>query len=355
MQRIINYQALVRRLSRTEISEYESRMRDRPEFASTAFLIQVVVVAVFSVVFTLSFIGFAIASWISLTGNIAAGRAVDVSDVLFPLVLLVGLVVGVGYLVRRVIAHRGRWPRWLRLTEFASANGLSYSPENASPSYPGAIFGLGDARSALDHFRSLGESFFDYGNYRYSTGSGRSRTTRNWGFLALSLERSLPHMVLDSRANNGLFGLTNLPTTFRKEQVLSLEGDFDKYFTLYCPQEYERDALVVFTPDLMALLIDTAAPFDVEVVDRWLFVYSKTPFDMAQPAVHQRLLHIVDTVGAKTLSQSDRYLDERIGEFSANMVAPQGRRLSRAFPVSATIVVLAFFAFWFAPIVAQYF
>ncbi len=355
MQRMVNYQALVRPLSRIEVSAYESRMRDRPEFASTAFLIQIVVVAVFLVPFTFTFVGFAIVNWISVTGDIAAGRAVEISDALFPLLLLAGLVVGVVYVVRRLIAHRGRWSRWLRLTEFALANGLSYSPASVSPSYPGAIFGLGNARSALDHFRSAGESFLDYGNYRYSTGSGKNRTTHNWGFLALALERSLPHMVLDSRANNGLFGLTNLPATFRKEQVLSLEGDFDKYFTLYCPREYERDALYVFTPDLMALLIDRAAPFDVEVVDRWLFVYSKTPFDMAQPAVHQRLLHIVDTVGAKTLSQTDRYLDERIGEFSANMVAPQGQRLSRAFPVGATIVISAFLVFWFAPIVAQYF
>jgi len=354
MQRIINYQALVRPLSRTEISDYESRMRGA-KFASTVSLIQIAVIAVFLVPATLAFVGFAIVNWISVTGDIAAGSAVKISDVLFPLVLLAGLVVSVVYIARRVIAHRGRWARWLRLTEFASSNGLSFSTASASPSYPGAIFGLGDARSALDHFRAVGESSLDYGNYRYTTGSGRSRTTHNWGFLALSLERSLPHMVLDSRANNGLFGLTNLPTTFRKEQRLSLEGDFDKYFTLYCPREYERDALYVFTPDLMALLIDTAAPFDVEVVDRWLFVYSKTPFDMAQPAVHQRLLHIVDTVGAKTLSQTDRYLDERIGEFSANMVAPQGQRLSRAFPLGATIVVVALLAFWFAPIVGQYF
>jgi len=355
MQRIINYQALIRPLSRIEVSDYESRMRDRPEFASTAFLIQVVLVPVLLVPYTLVFIVFAIMNWTSLTGDIAAGSAVEISDALFPLVLLAGLVVAVVFVVRRVVAHRGRWSRWLRLTEFASSNGLSYAPASASPSYPGAIFGLGNARSALDHFRAVGESSLDYGNYRYSTGSGRSRTTHNWGFLALSLERSLPHMVLDSRANNGLFGLTNLPATFRKEQVLSLEGDFDNYFTLYCPREYERDALYVFTPDLMALLIDTAAPFDVEVVDRWLFVYSKTPLDMAQPAVHQRLLHIVDTVGAKTLSQTDRYLDERIGEFSANMVAPQGQRLSRAFPVGATIVVVAFLVFWFAPIVLRYF
>ena len=41
-------------------------------------------------------------------------------------------------------------------------------------------------------------------------------------FLALHLDRRLPHMVLDSRANNGLFGASNLPTTFDRSQLASL-------------------------------------------------------------------------------------------------------------------------------------
>src|SRR5690606_7535742 len=111
-----------------------------------------------------------------------------------------------------------------------------------------------------------------FGNLRYVTGSGKSRSVHQWGFLAVGLDRRLPHMVLDSRANNRMLGLSNLPAGFRRDQILSLEGDFDRYFTLYCPKEYERDALYVFTPDLMALLIDEAAPYDVEVVDHWMLV-----------------------------------------------------------------------------------
>ena len=92
--------------------------------------------------------------------------------------------------------------------------------------------------------------------------------------------------------------------------MLSLEGDFDQYFTLYCPKQYERDALYVFTPDLMALCIDEAAPFDIEVIDKWMFVYSATAFDMQQPWVYERLLRIAFTVGAKTLTQTDHYADD---------------------------------------------
>ncbi|MEO7546479.1 MAG: hypothetical protein ABIT21_09370 [Terrimesophilobacter sp.] len=75
----------------------------------------------------------------------------------------------------------------------------------------------------------------------------------------------VPNMILDAKSNNFLW--TNLPQNFSRNQVLSLEGDFDKHFTLYCPKEYEHDALYVFTPDLMTRLIDHAAGYDVELVD----------------------------------------------------------------------------------------
>ena len=191
-----------------------------------------------------------------------------------PLIFFLGFIGIVAFIVVRAIGSFGkRWELWVRMDRFARQNGMTFSPLDAQPSYPGAIFQLGDARQSVDHLVSSSGRFFDFGNYRYTTGSGKNRSTRTWGFLAFNLDRKLPHMVLDSKANNGFFG-TNLPATFDKDQILSLEGDFDKYFTLYCPKQYERDALYVFTPDLMALLIDEAAPFDVEIVDDWMFVYS---------------------------------------------------------------------------------
>jgi hypothetical protein len=147
-------------------------------------------------------------------------------------------------------------------------------------------------------------------------------------------------MVLDAKKNNGLFGSSTLPVSFDRDQVLSLEGDFNEHFTLYCPREYERDALYIFTPDLMALLIDEAAGWDVEIVDDWMFAFSPTPFNPVDAAAYRRLFTIVNTVGRKTLSQSDRYVDERVGLFSANYVAPRGQRLRRGSSAIAVAVLL---------------
>jgi hypothetical protein len=287
---------------------------------------------------------FAAMIFIPIGGVVSLASSSTTSSQIFglfsiPILLVVG-VVPIIVIVGRA-GQGNKWERWMRLDRFGQANAMVFSPADPNPSYPGAIFQLGSDRTAYDHFVSASGRFFDLGNFRYTTSNGKNSTTHTWGFLAFNLDRRLPNMVLDAQANNGFFG-SNLPASFDKNQVLKLEGDFNQYFTLYCPQQYERDALYVFTPDLMALLIDNAAPFDVEIVDDWMFVYASQPFSMTWPGVYDRLFRILETVGAKTLTQTDRYVDERVGNFAANVVAPPGQRLRRKLPLAALIIVGVF-------------
>jgi hypothetical protein len=273
-----------------------------------------------------------------VTGGVA-GLVTGGAGVLFGILCLGVVALGVFALVKVAPSER-RWERWLRLDWFARSNGMTFSPRDPEPNYPGAIFRNGGSRAAVDHFRSVEGRFFDTGNFQYVVSNGKSSSTITWGFLALHLERRLPHMLLDSLQNN-MFGMTGLAGLFARDQVLSLEGDFDRHFTLYCPKQYERDALYVFTPDLMALCIDEAAPFDIEIVDDWLFVYSTRAFRMDDPHLLSRIFRIIDLVGAKALRQTRRYQDDRIdAPFPVNMVAQPGQRLRRRFPV-ALIVALA--------------
>lgn len=331
----IDYSFLTRTVTTAEVRAFRSSPQTRERYTNSSSVAQTVALALFFVVFAV----IAVVILATIGGALVSVLASDSSTaaVIAAIVLGSGIVVCIIAIVRW--STRRRWEKLFRLDGFATTNSLTFSSSDSAPQYPGAIFSSGRSREARDHLRSTTGRFLDYGNYRYVTGSGKNQSTHNWGFLAFQLDRSLPHMVLDSRANNGLFGGTNLPSAFDKDQILSLEGDFDSHFTLYCPRAYERDALYVFTPDLMALLIDNAAPFDVEIVDKWMFVYSATPFDMVQPTAHQRLLGIVDTVGAKTLAQSDRYSDERVQDFPANVVAQPGKRLKKRFPLAAIIIV----------------
>jgi hypothetical protein len=351
MIRTIDYAALGSPVTKPDVAAFRAELsRTKPDFGMGSWIGVIIVSAVvvsFGAVF-LGIIGPAIASVAQSAASVGAAIAV----LLVPLLIFAAVITAIVLLVRYVSATRVE--RWVRLDRFAKANGLVFSPADANPQYPGAIFGQGRARSAYEHFRSASDRFLDFGNYRYTTGSGKNSTTHTWGFMALQLDRALPHMVLDSKANNGLFGSTNLPATFTKDQVLSLEGDFDNYFTLYCPKQYERDALYVFTPDLMALCIDNAAPFDIEIVDKWMFVYSAAPFDMSTAPIYQRLFGIVDTVGAKTLSQTDHYADERVANFTANVVAPQGARLKRGVSVGAIVIGVVVIGFWIVPQIVSF-
>ncbi len=314
---------------------------------TTASMIVLVIISVVVAFFVIGLGGFLVLATISSVANGSWGAGAPVIAV-----AVIALVVAVIVRAARRVS-RDRWRDLLVQTRFAHANGLLFSARDANPTYPGAIFEIGSERAAHDHFRAAGGRYFDVGNYRYTTGSGKNRSTHRWGFLALHLDRALPHMVLDSTNNNGLFGGTNLPLAFGRDQTLSLEGDFDEHFTLYCPRDYEADALYVLTPDLMAILIDDASSFDVEIIDAWMFVYSAVPFDMTDARTIERLRRIIETVGTTTLNRSARYADERSvpssgGEASAGpltarmqteVIAPGGRRLRRRIPVAAFIIV----------------
>jgi hypothetical protein len=341
MQRTIDYAPLLEPVEAAKVRNYRDAYRRARPTMSASKVIGIVVV----VVCVIFFVGVSVVMAVGAFFALLVGEPFGFIGLILPFVLFVS----VGVLVVRPFLTGSTWEKRYRLHRFATANALVYEPESPNPQYPGAIFSLGSSRRARDHVRSPDGRYLDYGNYSFTTGSGKNRRAHHWGFLALHLDRSLPHMVLDAKANNSMLG-TNLPMTFARDQRLSLEGDFDQHFTLYCPKQYERDALYVFTPDLMALLVDHAAPFDVEIIDRWMFVYSQRPFDMGRPELHQRLLHIVDTVGAKTLSQTDRYRDERVGQFTANVVAIPGQRLRRGVSVAGVVITMIAVAVWMLPL-----
>ncbi|MGF6822698.1 hypothetical protein M2317_001605 [Microbacterium sp. ZKA21] len=217
------------------------------------------------------------------------------------------LFVGMG--VFAFVSHRrGRVARY-RLSRFAAANNMSYEDRVDNPGLPGMIFQNGNARRATRLVRGHSPRFVEFGNYQYTVKHGKSSTTYHWGYVAVKLDVPLPNIVLDAVGNNG-FG-SNLPASFDKDQHLSLEGDFDRYFTLYCPAGYEQDALYLFTPDIMARFIDSAAQLDVEIVDDWLFLYTQRQASTLDPATWAWLFGAVGALITK-FDQWARWRDERL-------------------------------------------
>jgi hypothetical protein len=372
---------LIEPVDRTAARDFARRLRSEGRAPSLFAALTVVGVVVGAVV-VLIVGGAFISVFVSILASVvASGLPEGWTGVLFFVipVLLVGgvfalLIVG----VVRSIARQNE--RWYRLDRFARANAMTYLPELADPPLPGMIFSIGSSRQAVDLVRGERPRFVEFANYRYTTGSGKDRTTHQWGYIAVKLDVPLPNIVLDATGNNSFFG-SNLPASFDTHQRLSLEGDFDEHFALYCPQGYERDALYLFTPDVMARFIDHSAALDVEIVDDWLFLYAKRDFSTLDPATWAWLFSVVGALLDK-LAQWARWRDERLqsegapwvtdavaaasvvpssarGEVAptafaapATMlrpppgVAPQGRRLTRRVSWVTIVAMVVVIGFW---------
>jgi hypothetical protein len=278
--------------------------KSRPDTGtSVGNVIAIVIVAVFVGGFLLIFVPVFFGLLLSLFDGAASALAI-----LPAIVIVVAIVLGVVFGIR---AFRNSGVRAYRLAMFAQANGMSYAGRITAPALPGMIFSQGSSRQANDAVRGEVPRFVEFANYRYTTGSGKNQTTHRWGYVAIKLDVPLPHIVLDALGNNGLFGASNLPASFDADQRLSLEGDFDRYFTLSCPRGYERDALYLFTPDIMARFIDNAAALDVEIVDDWLFLYAKRDFSTLDPATWAWLFSVVGALLDK-LAQWSRWRDDHL-------------------------------------------
>lgn len=197
-----------------------------------------------------------------------------------------------------------------RLDRFAQANGMQFHPGYNNPQLPGMLFSIGRQRHSQLLVRGDTPRFVEFGNYRYTTGSGKNSTTHTWGYIAVQLDSPLPHIVLDAEGNNSFFG-SNLPIGLKKDQRLSLEGDFDQHFSLYAPVGYEADALYLFTPDIMQRFIRNAAQLDVEIVDDWLFFYTG---DDVSTLNADRWAWLFSVVGAmlQKIERWGRWRDERL-------------------------------------------
>lgn len=100
-----------------------------------------------------------------------------------------------------------------------------------------------------------------------------------------------------------------LRTLFPGSQRLRLEGDFDRYFAVYVPPGYERDALELLTPDVMACLIDHGRHWDVEIVDDRLIVASHRFLRSSDRDEYTAILYFSELFGADLGHQAHTYTD----------------------------------------------
>jgi len=168
------------------------------------------------------------------------------------------------------------------MQQFAAANGFTFAARGSLAGLDGTLFQIGDDRSVVNivsgQFQNYPLSLF---TYIYHTGFGRSRQTHSYTIYELQFDIAMPDILLESAGHafgeslfDKLSGVGGIGGGSGKEMV-KLEGDFNKYFSLSIPRGYEVEALEIFTPDVMAELIDKAKGFSLEIVNGHLFIYDR--------------------------------------------------------------------------------
>jgi hypothetical protein len=242
-----------------------------------------------------------------------------------PVAVLVVIVVAALW-VRRWRLHDPTTRRY-RLDRFARENDWTYTPTIASLVRPGMIFETGTTRVTRDVIRRDAPRVVEIGDHEYIPSPYRKEVVR-LGYVGIQLDGALPHIVLDSRANDARGEGTSLRFRVDSSQRLGLEGDFDEYFTLYCPEGYERDALYLFSPDIMARFVDHAADFDVEIADDWMMLSSRQKVATLDPEKWQGLLDLVAALEQK-VARWARWRDEQLTD-----TAPGGSRARTLAPIA---------------------
>ncbi len=234
----------------------------------------------------------------------------------------IGVVMALGYMT---IMAAGLYyqHRRMRLLAFAEANSLSVRIDQEEPPYKGIIFEQGSPRIIREAV-VLADSA-EIGTYQYKIGSEQKSSTYAWTYMRVKLPRKLPHMLLDSQKNNSLG--TNI-ANFAKSQTMKLEGNFNDYFTVYVPDTYQTDALYLFTPDVMAILVEYATDFDIEVIDDSLVFYRIGRRDITNVKEMKKMITVLHKVSSEIRHQGERYADTRVmGGRERNVVAQPGKRL----------------------------
>ncbi len=329
MMNQLNYDALTAPLTKQDLRNYTAS-RGAAGVVGRFFAGFVVIVGV------VVLISMAVVTMNAIRLGDAPGRVGSFVGISIPIVIALVIAFSV----------RAETRRLARLYKFSQMNGITMAVNTPGAPYDGLIFNQGHSKRVRLALSFPGD--IEVGNYEYVTGSGKSRTTHTWGYVAAKLPRRLPHMVLDAKKNNFFGTFSNLPAGFGKDQVLHLQGTFSDHFTLYAPKEYERDAFYVFTPDVMAALVDAGGRYDIEVIDDMIFLYAHLGMKMDTEQHLRDLLAITQRIKGELHDQTDYYTDERVGDRALNSIATPGRRLKSRLAWSTVVMLILFmlYAAW---------
>ena len=273
--------------------------------------------------------------------TIAGWTGSPTSDLFIVLFVLAFIVIGP---VAMYIRYRKEVSAIAQLQVFADANDLAEMHNVPPAGYQGSLFDEGRDKHIVMGVKSKEKNpDIEIANYRYTTGSGRSSREHNYTYVRMTLDRNVPNIFIDSKKNNLFMGLgQNHASQYKGSQKLQFEGDFNSTFDVFVPEGYERDALYIMTPDVMHVLVEYGAEFDIELVDNTLIMFKQQSADITDPSTLETLVNKAARIAREFRDQTTMYSDERVASSAVNFVATPGQRLKKKLPVYVIIVVAYF-------------
>jgi hypothetical protein len=248
-------------------------------------------------------------------------------------ILAVAPILGVFVIGYTVLAAAGfAWyavtlGRRVKIAAFAWANGWAYADLLEDTRRQGTAFarvrrGQERAVIACDDERMP----FELGMHR-SVARGQEAATiqRPFAFIEVPLPSSVPHIVLANRRRSIIPSLG----LGRGAARMALEGEFADTFRLIVPEGYQEDALYIFTPDLMARVLDLGSSAEIELVSNRLYVYlpGGTRFDRADTMAGA--LVIAEEFHRRFAERTRLYRDDDAGALAASAGVAVGLRGQR--------------------------
>lgn len=205
-----------------------------------------------------------------------------------------------------VVHNEIRTSFWKR---FAEVNGWQYSEYGDPDNEQGLMFAQGNGRR-ISHViaGSIDERQFRIFNYEFSIGSGKNKKTYYYVVFAFRFNGSFPHIYLNHRRNS---------YSIRAGEEISLPEEFKEKFVLSASRKYEIEALAIFTPDILARLLDNGFSYDVEFIEQEVIIFADgriNTFETLEMEFHQALA-------------LEDMLDEKLDRFKFQPVGDMPHRL----------------------------
>ncbi len=175
--------------------------------------------------------------------------------IFLPLVFFIGSLI---IFIKRV--RKKFWEEFAKKKGWSYVGGKSVSGEEALMLHEGhstVITNLIEGEMAGRGFRMF--------EFRFTVGHGKHKRSYYYTAFGFKFEGSFPHLYLNSFGNG--YNIVG------KGVHVDLGFPFEDKFRLYGPEEYEIEALQVFTPDVLEYLLDEEWPYDVELVDQELLIF----------------------------------------------------------------------------------